>query len=171
MELTQEMVKEAFDYHEDGYLIWKINIRYQRPKINARAGYLDKAHNGLRYRITIAGKDYLQSRIIFLWHKGYLPVYVDHKDRNRLNDRIDNLRECTASENNKNRKSHKHGASKYLGVYISTNRKKWIASITYGGKQRILGRFDNEEIAASTYNEAAKIHHGEFANLNIIERQ
>lgn len=170
MEITQDLVKELFDY-KDGFLYWKVNVKYQSPKIGTRAGYLDKAHNGPRYRITVSGKDYLQSRIIFLWCKGYLPTYVDHKDRNRLNDNISNLRECTASENNKNRKAHKNGASKYLGVYISRNRKKWIASITYEGKQRVLGRFDSEDIAATVYNEAATKHHGEFANLNIIAPQ
>lgn len=93
-------------------------------------------------------------------------IFVDHKDRNGLNNQKNNLRACTTSENNKNRKSV--GASKYLGVGIKVNKTKtyWRATISVNNKGIYLGVFKDEEAAARAYDEAAKIHHGEFANLN-----
>lgn len=96
---------------------------------------------------------------------------VDHKDRNPLNNQKSNLRTCTYSGNACNRKAL--GASKYLGVSINSRTRKgklinmgWCAKIKKNGKQKHLGIFKNEIDAAKAYNEAAKIVHGEFANLN-----
>lgn len=88
----------------------------------------------------------------------------DHKNRNTLDNRRENLRIATHSENCKNRISA--GESKYLGVCKSTGRAKWQATIKVKGRYKMLGRFDSEEAAAIRYDAAAKIHHGEFANLN-----
>lgn len=89
---------------------------------------------------------------------------IDHKDRNGLNNQKYNLRFATYSENNKNSKSC--GSSNYLGVCWYNARNKWIAHITINGKNKYLGVFKNEIDAAKVYDNAAKIHHKEFANLN-----
>jgi hypothetical protein len=78
-----------------------------------------------------------------------------------------NLRNCTQASNCKNRTSH--GRSKYLGVSSSDSEKrnkKYLANISIKGKRVYLGRYYTEELAALTYDEAAKKHHVEFANLN-----
>ncbi len=106
--------------------------------------------------------------------------FGDHIDHNGLNNQRSNLRKCNRSENNKNTKSS--GSSKYLGVCLQKNkirsfRKKtndyidrvylfWHVNITINGKNKSLGTFKNEIDAAKAYNEAAIIHHKEFANLN-----
>lgn len=91
-------------------------------------------------------------------------IVVDHKDWNTLNNKRDNIRICTPSENGKNRRAF--GKSKYMGVCKSTGRDKWQATIKANGKYKMLGRFDTEESAAKMYDKAAKLYHGEFANLN-----
>ena len=91
-------------------------------------------------------------------------LFVDHIDGNPLNNKRNNIRICTSSQNNKNKKPH--GLSKYLGVCKSTGREKWQATIKFNGKYKMLGRFDNEEDAAKCYDAAAKIYHGDFARLN-----
>ncbi len=109
---------------------------------------------------------------------------VDHADRDTLNNQKYNLRTCTNAENIKNRSSLKGSTSIYLGVHKSTRKKsymtkrgyvtnikfKWIAKIKTTSKEITLGAWDytpeNEILAAKTYDEAAKIYHKEFANLN-----
>ncbi len=168
MELTQELVKELFDYHEDGYLIWKNPLKFSWVKPGRRAGNLYQYKKGPRYTIKIAGKTYIVSRVIFLWHKGYLPKVVDHKDRNTINDRIENLRPATDSENCKNRRGLKNASSKYKGVNLDGG-KYWRAIIKAGDKKINLGNFKTEKEAAIAYNNAAQLHFGEFAYLNIFE--
>lgn len=94
----------------------------------------------------------------------------DHIDHNGLNNQRSNLRVATFRQNNMNRTSLNGSASKYLGVHLHINRKtgytRWTAQIRIGGKQTCLGYFKDEEYAAKKYDEFAKIHHKEFANLN-----
>lgn len=89
---------------------------------------------------------------------------IDHVDLNGLNCQRNNLRLCTRSQNNTNRRSW--GSSKYLGVCWDKSRSLWIASIKYGGRHYIIGRFANEIDAAKAYDARAIINHGEFANPN-----
>lgn len=95
---------------------------------------------------------------------------VDHIDHNGLNNQKANLRSCTKMQNSKNRTGW--GKSKYLGVSKRINQSSisWKAEINAENKRKYLGVFKSEEAAAIAYNEAAKVLHGEFANLNIIEQ-
>lgn len=161
--ITQDLVNKLFDYR-DGFLYRKIAPN-SKTKVGEKAGWLHSSIN--RHSIGINDKYYLSSRIIFIYHNGYLPQIVDHKDRNTLNDKIENLRAATRIENNRNSTSRKNSTSQYLGV--SLNGKRWIAIITYDGKTREIGRFDTEIEAALAYNREAEIHFKEFANFNIIK--
>lgn len=159
MTLTQEQVRELFDY-VDGQLLWK--KAHASRKIGEPAGYW-RADGYLHVRI--AGVLHYGHRLIWLWHHGDVPEYVDHKDRNPRNNRIENLRPATRAENLRNRKK-KRGTSKYLGVHLAKKRGKWMAQMTAGGPTRHLGSFDSEEEAAHAYDVAARELHGEFASLN-----
>lgn len=94
-------------------------------------------------------------------------VFIDHKDGNGLNNQKDNLRICSCSNNGANRRV-KAGTSKYLGVNWDKQNNRWKAQIHKNGLNYYLGNFKNETDAAIAYNNAATIHHGEFANLNKI---
>lgn len=166
MELTQELVKELFDYR-DGFLYWKI-----RPangvQIGDRAASLSRRPKGNKYVVIIKRVNFLCSRVIFLWHKGYLPLMVDHENRITTDDRIENMREASRSQNMYNKTSAKNSTSKYLGVYYEKSSGKWVASIRGSGKKIHIGYFISEEKAALAYNREAVRHHKEFANINII---
>lgn len=96
---------------------------------------------------------------------------IDHIDHNSLNNQKSNLRIASHIENCKNRKPKKGGGSKYLGVYyFKAKTPRWQASMTVNKKSIYIGLFKSEDEAALAYNEAATKHHGQFANLNIIEK-
>ena len=92
-------------------------------------------------------------------------VYVDHKDKNGLNNTRRNIRICTNSQNQKNKKPR--GISKYLGVSKSKLpiKKPWICSIKANGKY-IISYHKTEIETAISYDKLAKKHHKRFANLN-----
>lgn len=110
----------------------------------------------------------LLHRVIMNADSGQL---IDHKNRDKLDNRKCNLRFCTRSQNAMNRKAQKNSLSNYKGV--SPFRKKWraVINIKIGetSKQFHIGVFDNPELAASAYNKQAIILHKEFKCLNKIK--
>lgn len=164
-EITQDLVKELFTY-KNGNLYWKVHIPRSTMKINDKAGSLNK-NNGY-YKIKINQKLYLGHRLIFLYHHGYLPKYVDHIDGNKQNNNIENLREITKSQNGMNRKSNKNSSSKYKGVSWAKHVNKWLVQIRINNKGINLGYFINEIDAAKTYNIKAIELFGKYAHLNKI---
>ena len=73
--------------------------------------------------------------------------YRDHINRNRLDNRKENLREVTPFESVLNRGINKNNTSGYRGVTYSKRYKKWVAQISHNRKNHILGRFDRKEDA------------------------
>lgn len=106
--------------------------------------------------------------MVYLYHHGVIPDEIDHRDRNKLNNRIENLRPCTSSQNKGNIQLLPTNTSGYRGVSLNARSQKWHAQIKIHGKQTYLGRFDTPEEAAMLYNQAAIEHFGEFAFLNNV---
>ena len=128
--------------------------------------------NGLVYAYTRAS-----SGAILYMHRLILDapsgLEVDHRNCDGLDNRRDNLRLATRSQNSAN--SRKSGwyagrrtSSIYKGVQKHGQCAGWQARITVDGKLRHLGMFANEVDAARAYNAAALERWGEFARLNII---
>lgn len=88
--------------------------------------------------------------------------FIDHIDRDGLNNQKYNLRECSHAQNMANRTPC--GVSLFLGV--CPKRDKWRAQITKNNKVYYLGTFDTEQEAAYAYNKKALEFHGDFANIN-----
>ena len=99
----------------------------------------------------------------------YLTGYkiTDHVNGNVLDNRRENLRNCTIAENSRNRKISLINKSGYKGVIRF--RGKWRATITVNNICIFISDYDSKEDAAKAYNQAAIKYHGEFARLNIIE--
>ncbi len=131
----------------DWYLIERVDGCYAYTKINRQTVYM--------HQLVLPSND--------------ANLTPDHINRNGLDQRKENLRLATPSQQCANRKKQSNGlSSKYKGVCWDKENKKWIVHIKVNGKQIHLGRFRNENRAAKTYNEAATKHFGEFASLNII---
>lgn len=163
---TQADLLEAFEY-KDGFLYWREGNRFIKHKIGGKQ--VNSANTKHSPTITFMKRTYAAHRIIFMYYHGYMPRMIDHADRNKLNNNIDNLRECTASQNNSNKLGKAIGkcASDYKGVVKYGNR--WLATIGKDGGRKHIGSFSTEVDAALAYNRSAVKKHGEFAYLNIIK--
>lgn len=113
-------------------------------------------------------------RIIWERHNGPIPkgMEIDHINRNSLDNRLENLRLCSRSQNlsnmsNQIRKSSL--SSKFKGVCYDTNRQRWKAYIKQDGALLNIGRYHSEEEAARAYDAKAREMFGEFANVNFKE--
>jgi hypothetical protein len=159
MTLTAERLRYVLRYDADaGVFTWRIS-RGTRSG-GAVAGSLG---NDGYSRIKIDRTLYLASRLAWLYVYGGWPRGdVDHRDRNPQNNRIENLREATRTQNLANAKAR--GASRFKGVVRRGNR--WIAQATVCGDQKYLGMFATEQAAASAYDRAVSLEFGEFALTN-----
>ena len=113
-----------------------------------------------------SGFHVLQSKIngkMFLMHQFLGFKYYDHIDRNQLNNRKYNLRQCTPQENGRNCNLASNNTSGITGVYWSKRIQKWIAQIGINWKKKYLGCFVSKEDAIKARLIAEKEYFGEFA--------
>ena len=75
--------------------------------------------------------------------------FVDHINRNRADNRKQNLRCCKYAENDRNRGIYSSNKSGVAGVYYDKQRRKWVANISYNQKRVFLGRFESKEDAVA----------------------
>lgn len=137
--LTQERVKELFDYDpETGVLIRKI-ASSRNSKIGDIAGWTDK--KGYR-SLKIDWKTYKVHRVIWLWMTGKMPVgEIDHDNRQKSDNRWKNLKDVTGAENTKNKKLYSSNKSGCAGVFFRESPQSWSATISANGKRFRLGCF------------------------------
>lgn len=192
-ELTQELLKECFSYHEEGYLVWKTRPSYHfnnsgnAARFNTQlsgkiVGYFNKRTDSKkkgfgywRAGITFKGLGYDEvghfklHRLIFAFHYGYFPEVVDHKDRNTNNNKISNLRPSTVGDNSKNLDNAVNNSTGYKGVTLTNRKKKpYKAAITCNWYCFGLGSYSTIEEAAYAYNVAAKELFKEYSCLNDV---
>lgn len=152
--LTQEFLHELFEYR-DGELYWK--------KTNQLAGNIRK-HDGYR-AIKVKGKLYKAHRLIFLMFNGFLPKHIDHKDCNRLNNNIENLRPATATQNNQNSVLRKDNTSGVKGVIWDKTTEKFGVKIRINGVRRSFGQFYDIDYAKFIADVMRHKFHGEFSRF------
>jgi hypothetical protein len=94
-------------------------------------------------------------------------LLVDHRNNDGLDNRRENLRLATPSQNSCNSRRDKSNTySRFRGVSFSKRKQKWFAAIRANGRKLWLGYFNNELDAAKAYDNAARRYHKEFARLN-----
>jgi hypothetical protein len=98
---------------------------------------------------------------------GNPPEEVDHRDGDSLNNQRENLRVASTAQNQANSRKHRDAtSSRFKGV--AYHKGAFQAQIQHNKKRIYLGRFRTEELAAETYNQAARNLFGNFARLNVI---
>ena len=158
---------ETFVYNEESpsCLSWKKHGRFE----SKNGSHITHMNDSGYYQVRVAGRLWRAHRIIWEMHNGPIPdgFQIDHKDTNRANNKLENLRISTNSQNCSNRNGNqKQESSKYKGASWRPDKKKWRSYIVLNQKQYNLGHYDQEISAAYAYDWAAKYYFGEFARLN-----
>ena len=149
-----------FNY-ENGKLFWKVK-QSRKTNIGDEAGTFRET-DGYR-QVMIDYKLHRTHRLVFLYHHGYLPHKIDHIDNDPTNNKIENLRPVTTSENGYNSKLKSTNTSGVKGVTWDKNKKSWLTRINVGTKCLHLGRFKDFELAELVATMAREKYHGVYAN-------
>ena len=151
-----EEIKKKFEYR-DGNLYW-------RKGHGKKSGKLIGGGIGLYKVCAVNRVPYYQHRLIFLYHHGYMPKYLDHINNERRDNRIENLRAVSARQNQHNRSINKNSKSGVKGVSWRTQAGKWVAKTCCDGKDYYCGLHDNLSDAEKAVKEMREKLHGKFAN-------
>lgn len=155
--LTRERLTDLLEYlPETGQ--WVSRVKRGRFPAGTVAGYSDREN----YIIIMI--DYVRYRAHrltwFLFHGEMPSQQIDHIDRNPRNNRIENLREASPTENGQNKvRARSDSTSKLIGVSLDKRRGEWRARITVGRREHHLGYFATKEEASAAYWKAKPIMH------------
>ena len=158
--ITRDRLIEVFDYKDDGSLIWKVRLS-PTGSVGKVAG--TPSTDGY-LKIGLDKRTYRAHRLVWIWHGNSPAETIDHINGDKLDNRIENLRAASKSQNGMNTKPR--GLSGFKGV--TKVGGKWQAQIKAAGRKEYLGLFHTKEEAALAYNNAAIEAFGEFAFLNPI---
>ena len=146
-----------YDPRVPSCLVWRVRPKYGMPAGTMAGALGDNGRWRLRYKIH----HYYVARIIWKMHYGTDPPNVDHRSLNKGDNRIDNLRGATRSQNCANR-----WAKRDLPKGVSLRPSgRYRVRIVVNRQVTNLGTFTTLERAASAYARAAKRAFGEFRRL------
>jgi hypothetical protein len=151
-----EALRENLRYDpETGQLWWK--VREKGRRLARPAG----APNGNGYRrVCVRGVRVLVHRAVWALHHGAWPEReIDHIDGNRLNNRLENLRDVSAAYNHHNVRAERPNKSGVRGVYL--RRHRFQAMIRVDGRAVCLGSYATvEEASAAYWTAKRRLHPG-----------
>jgi hypothetical protein len=160
----RDLVRQLLDYDPaTGVLTWrprKHDRAWSARFAGRQAGHVTRK----KYRrIKIGDAIYLAHRLAWLHAKGEpVPHELDHIDRDKMNNRISNLRAATQSQNRANIPAHKSNKLGVKGVFLDEHGR-YLAVLVINGRRKFRKRFKTVDEAAEAYREAALLHYGEFA--------
>ena len=158
--ITKDYLNYLFNY-KDGELYWKNKTSpFVNIVINQKAGCVSK--DGYK-KIAINKKSYGTHRIIFMMFNGYMPDQVDHKDNNPANNKIENLREATISQNMQNAVISKRNKSGIKGVNFHKASKQWIVRLSINNVRKYFGTYNDIDYAKFVADAMRYKYHGKFA--------
>ena len=111
-------------------------------------------------RVSIDDRRYWAHRLAWLYvHGTWPPRGLDHRDENKANNAIANLRPADKSQNGQNVTAARSSSKSGLLGASPDGSGRWQASITVNRKQRNLGRYDTAEEAHAVYLAAKALVH------------
>lgn len=131
------------------------NSRYKGKIVGHlhKSGYL---------RVKLLGKTHLLHRLIFMWYHDSSPMFVDHKDTDKLNNSFTNLRACNKKENSRNSGLRSCNTSGYKNVWLHKPTGKWGVSIRGDEGLTYLGLYQEKEHAREVATKARELLQGDF---------
>jgi DUF971 family protein len=170
-----EYLNECLSYDPDsGVLQWKFrpSHHFKEDRMfksqNSRHAYSaisTKNHYGY-FVLSINGTKYFAHRIIYKMMSGKEPSnFIDHIDNVKSNNKWDNLRVATHSQNEQNRPVDKDNVSGYKGVTFHKKKKckRYSARIAIDGTSHYLGIYTTPEEAHEAYKYASLKYHGDYS--------
>ena len=164
MSIAHSELLQRLHYDPDtGIWIW-LEPPSNSCKAKTRA---DLNHKSSYRTVKINKKKQLSHRLAWFYMTGSWPTaHIDHRDRDGNNNRWNNLRLASRSENAANSKRPRTNTSGYKGVIWCAKTKCWRARIEVNGKTICVGTSRDKESARELYVAAAKKYFGEFANVD-----
>lgn len=161
MTVTHEQLLQLLNYEPDtGVFTWRVTRNGISPK-GSTAGRVDTKGY---VQIKIFYREYSAHRLAWFYVNGEWPTgELDHSNRVRHDNRIENLRLATRSQNAANRALQSSSKTGIKGVHWHKRDRRWEARITVNGRRTHLGQFAHIEDAAAAYRVAAEQHFGNFA--------
>ena len=163
-DITQAILKDNLHYDQDtGVFTWQRRVTGNWSAArNGRSAGCVKRTTGYVY-IGINGKTYLAHRLAWLYvHGVFPPDHTDHVNGCRTDNRIENLRPATVSENMFNSGKPTSNSSGVKGVTWHKQRRKWMAQGKIRGKSIYIGLFNSFTDATDARRKFALSHHGDF---------
>lgn len=159
---TGERLRYLLDYNPvTGLFRWKVSTS-NRVEVGAVAG----SKTGDYAYIGVDGTAYLAHRLIWIWVHNVDPEeYIDHRNGNKRDNRLENLRQATVSQNMCNQKVSAICTTGYKGVSLIGRTGRYRATIGINSKTKHLGSFDTAQEAHEAYCAAAALLHGEFMRV------
>jgi len=161
-----EELKEFLDYNPDtGIFTWK-KQKAKKTKVGENAGRTTTKNY---FTIKFNYIEYQVHRLAYYMYHGIDPLekIVDHIDGDKTNNKINNLRLATVSQNGMNRVGlASNNTSGATGVRWYEKIKKWSARISIDGVETSLGYFTKKEDAIQARKEAEIKYYGDFRRKN-----
>ena len=160
MILTKEKLLGYLHHRDSGQFTWKVTRNHK-----ARAGdFAGTLHPNGAIVICVEGRFYKAHRLAWLYHHGELPaMQVDHINRNRQDNRIENLRLVTNSQNSMNKGRHPNNKSGIKGVFWESRKQRWKAEVWKENKSHFGGYFKCKDEAAHAARALRERLHGDYA--------
>ena len=164
-DFTGTILEAILDYNpETGIFINKVNRSRTSTGIGNPVSGGRGSHGYVEISLSNKTK-VLAHHLAWLWMTGKWPSNeIDHKNRIRDDNRFENLREATRSQNSMNGTRRKTNKSGKVGVFFHERDQKWCANLMLNYKTVFSGSFDTFEEAVTARRAAEIKYFGEFAS-------
>ena len=163
--ITPELIRQLIRFDEKtGKYFWKARPREMfrseqtyiswHTRFCGKETFIEKTPDGYR-RASVFGRRYRAHRLIWAIHYGTWPNgQIDHINGKRDDNRIENLRDVTATDNTRNRHDNALNTSGQMGVCWNKAKEKWRVTIGAGGKRIHIGEFREKSEAVAARKKA-----------------